>query len=132
MRFLKNLFLKIYNFVSLFVWDHLETLSLEVEVIGATEENKDQICDSIADALGGSPTHCSFVGPQSGRRRLTGETTLYMDVAVSDASSAQSQASRSDFVGSLSGLPAEVTVTSVSIADAGDWLFFWKNMIFNS
>jgi len=96
-----------------------ESVSLEVGVIGVTQDNKDQVCDSIAGALGGTATYCSLAGPQSGRRRLISETALYMEVALHDAisaSSARSQATDSNFVSSLSGLPSAVTVSSVSNA----------------
>lgn len=95
-----------------------ENISLEVSVTGATEGNKDQICVSIASALSGVPTHCSLEGSQPARRRLTGETLLYINVAVNDASSAKSQAAALDFVSSLTELPEGVAVTDVSIPDA--------------
>merc|ERR1719483_34212 len=104
-----------------------ESLSLEVGVIGVTQDNKDQVCDSIAGALGGSATHCSLAGPQSGRRRLTGGTTLFMDVTLSDPSSAPSQTIDSNFVGSLSGLPRGVAVTSVSTTNAESESVWYPN-----
>merc|ERR1719285_1137107 len=43
-----------------------------------------------------------------------------MDATVPSASVASAQASSSDFLGSVSGLPSEVTVSGVSVSDSGE------------
>jgi len=97
-----------------------EEVSLEIGVAGATEGNKDQICESIASALNGASTYCSLKGPQSNRRHLAEEVPLYMDATVADRSTAKAQAMSSDFVGSLQSLPTGVAVKGVSIISKED------------
>ena len=99
-------------------------MSFEIATIGVTEDNKDQVCNSIGAALGGSPTYCSFEGPQSDRRRLNGATTLYMDVSVSDANLAKTKANDFDF-NTLHGLPDGVTITVVAIAGTRGCFFIF-------
>ena len=72
---------------------------MEMQVIGATEGNKQKICDATADALGGSCVYVSLQSPAGNRRRL--QTTVYMDVAVADAEAAAAIVEDDAFISSL-------------------------------
>merc|ERR1719285_1206910 len=84
-----------------------ETVSLEITVYGVTDANKDQVCASVASALGGVSTYCSYGS-------FAQDSTLFMEATVADASAAATQASSGDFVDFLTGLPAETTVSDVT------------------
>ena len=53
-----------------------------------------------------------------------------MDANVTDANAAVTQASSSDFVGSLTGLPAETTVSGVTTSSTGNnFIPYYKETI---
>ena len=84
---------------------------------GVTEQNKNDICSSIGNALNGTVTHCSFSGgTYSERRRLKFEPApLYVDIAVPSAEEAENAIASSQFIPSLENLPNEVTVLDISL-----------------
>ena len=101
-----------------------------VGVVGVNDDNKDEVCDSIASALGGVSTYCSLSGPQSSRRRLESDTSLYTNAAVRNAALAETQATSSEFIASLQNLPAEVTVIKISTFGTKSTWFDIKSQFF--
>ena len=103
-------------------------VSLAVEVENVTEDNKEEVCQSIAEALEGEVEYCSLEGPSSVRRRLD-IATLYVEVSVLDASEATEVAESESFVESLENLPEDVLISDVTSLERNDQD---KNMIFTS
>ena len=93
-----------------------------MEVENVTEDNKDDVCQSIAEALGGEVGYCSLTGPSSSRRRLD-TATLYVEVSVPDASEATEVAESENFVDSLENLPEEVSISDVTSFRRNEWTF---------
>jgi len=101
--------------------DLAEEVSLEMTMSGVTEENKQAVGDSVADALGGVCTYVSLTEPSSSSRRRLTDQTVYMDIAVEDASNAVTTAQGGSFVSSLANMPAGATATSVgNVANNND------------
>jgi len=97
-----------------------EQVSMEMQVVGVTEENKQGICDATAQALDGSCSYVSLQSPAGNRRRL--QTTVYMDVAVADAQAAAAIVEDDAFISSVQNsdsmpegtTPMGVTATQIA------------------
>jgi len=114
-----------------------KVLSLEIAVTGVTRDKKEQVCDSIASALGGVSTYCSLLGarvpdsvPGDRRRRLE-DSTLYMEASVADGNAEKlaEQAISSGFVSSLTGLPEDTAVSSVTSSTSNENKGFIKETL---
>jgi len=77
-----------------------ETISIMMQFVGVTEENKDAVCDSVADSLNGICSYASLDGPSSNRRRLL-KKNLYMDINVKNAEEATALVQSADFASTL-------------------------------
>ena len=80
---------------------------------GVTENNKRDVCNSVANGLDGTAVYCSLQGP-SGGRRILATRDVYIDVLVDDAASAERKASSKRFIQNLEGIPSDVYVSDVS------------------
>ena len=92
-------------------------MSLEVLVSGITEDNKESICTSVADALSGTFTHCSLTSPTI--RRLLTYHTLYVDVQVESAQNAIALVESISFVDDLV-LPEGIDVSGATVPAVGN------------
>ena len=94
---------------------NVDSVKLDIVTSGVTESNKEIVCWSIADKLGGVVTHCSFNGPSETRRTLQSERILYVDVALPNSSpiDAYEEVSSNDFVSALEDLPEEVSLETI-------------------
>jgi len=92
----------------------VETVEVVADVTGVTESNKDVVCDAFATAMSGTATYCSLSGRNTHRRRLiVTSATLYMDIAVTDASVAVTTLQEENFIDRVV-LPSEVQVQSLT------------------
>jgi len=90
----------------------MKSVSLEILVSGITEDNKESVCTSVADALSGTVTHCSLTSPTS--RRLLTYHTLYVDVQVESADTAAALVAGNTFVDDLI-LPESIDVSGATV-----------------
>ena len=90
-----------------------EIVRLVVEAENVTEDNKNGVCQSIAEALGGEVDYCSRWGSSSERRRLAIKY-LWVDVSVPNASEAEEIAQSESFIESLENLPEDVLISKVT------------------
>ena len=86
-----------------------------MQFVGVTEENKDAVCDSVADSLNGICSYASLDGPSSNRRRLL-KQNLYMDINVKNAEEANALVQSADFASTLN-MPEGVIPSEEASAD---------------
>lgn len=91
-----------------------DSVNVVLQVQGLTEENSRPICDSVAKAVGGSVRYCSLQ-PKSSRRYLQDSSSLFLELAVSDADSALNQMQSENFISTLEDLPTEIIISNVNI-----------------
>jgi hypothetical protein len=94
----------------------VENVSIVLQVRGLKKQNTRAICRSVADAVRGNVEYCS-PQPRSPRRNLEDNSSLYMELTVSDADSALSQIQSESFISTLENLPNEVSISNIDISD---------------
>ena len=91
-----------------------------------TEDNKDDVCQSIAQTLGGEVKSCTLQ-PQSSERRRLNTATLYVEITVFNASDSTEVVESEGFVDSLENLPPGILISGVTVI-AGNTSFSMKNI----
>ena len=102
--------------------DPLESEKIHLFVYGEniTEDNKDDVCQSIAQTLGGEVKSCTLQPQSSG-------ATLYVEIAVFNALDSTEVVESEGFVDSLENLPPGILISGVTVI-AGNTSFSMKNI----
>jgi len=96
-----------------------QSVKVTMTVQGLTDDNKGEVCSSVASKLGGTVTRCEII--TSGSRRRMSASTLEVEVGeLADAAAAASTASSATFVASLENLPTDVVIDSVAAETVDD------------
>merc|ERR1719150_3363441 len=93
-----------------------EEVSLVMQVVGVTEENKQGVCDAVASGLSGECSYVSLEGPSTSGRRKLEASQVYMDIAVANAQSAAALAQDASFITSLA-MPDGTNVVGVTVSE---------------
>jgi len=86
-------------------------VEMSMEVKGLNDDNKDDICKSIAETLGGNVGVCKIVGAR--RRLVVAVTTLNVIMVGVDADAAKSKAGTADYLSTIKDLPPGVQLLKV-------------------
>ena len=93
-----------------------EKADLTLNVDGVTDANKEKLCQSIAEKLGGAVEECNLGAPAANlsEERMLAPAELKVRVAVKSAEDAKAKAQSDGFASTIVTNDASIKVSSVS------------------